>query len=88
MRVRGDLHTNTIWPVSVGTLLCQLAPLELRGLCDVMFVNSYDRAMSAITESYLQFLNEGTNTGESSGSLVSKHKSAAYPGASPPITAD
>ncbi len=40
MRVRWDLHTNRICPVSVGTGLWQLEQLDLKGLCDVMFVNS------------------------------------------------
>lgn len=40
MRVRWDLHTNTIWPVGVETVLCQLAQLDLKGLWDVVFVNS------------------------------------------------
>lgn len=39
MRVRGDLHTNTISPVSVRTLLRQFGQLYLKGLWDVMFAH-------------------------------------------------
>lgn len=56
MRVSRDLHTNTIWPVGVGTL--SAASFEGLVRCDVCKQLDYI-AMSTI-ESKLQFLNEDT----------------------------